>query len=313
MHCFLARLSVIVISESVTRHVDFQQRLLCSMDFSVDRLNAMDHEMTSEFQKIFKIANVSCRSDFTETALMKLTKNQLVKIIGSSMNLAEKNIEFCKSAAGKIDVMKSEKIADQKLIIETQQGQMNSVQETVKSEMKSWTDVVKKNTAQRPSGKPLTENSIKQAVRTVNEEKKRSTNLMIYGCQESDKEADFELNKAVKDILNGTDAFPVPRTGEVYRIGRKEPGKNRPIKVEFGCASEVDSILMRARNLRDSDVFKHVYLGPDRTKEEQLAHSKLVKEMKQMIQKDSNKHYFIRDRKICTADKTLSSQTSQSS
>ena len=122
--------------------------------------------------------------------------------------------------------MKSEKIADQKLIIETQQGQMNSVQETVKSEMKSWTDVVKKNTAQRPSGKPLTENSIKQAVRTVNEEKKRSTNLMIliYGCQESDKEADFELNKAVKDILNGTDAFPVPRTGEVYRIGTRKEG-----------------------------------------------------------------------------------------
>ena len=79
------------------------------MDFSVDRLNAMDHEMTSEFQKIFKIANVSCRSDFTETALMKINKNPLVKIINSLMKLAEKNIELCKRAAGKIDVMKSEK------------------------------------------------------------------------------------------------------------------------------------------------------------------------------------------------------------
>ena len=213
-----------------------------------------------------------------------------------------------KSAAGKIDVMKSEKIADQKLIIEAQQRQINPVQEIVKSEMKSWTDVVKKNTAHRPSGKPLTENSIKQAVRTVNEETKRSKNLMIYGCHESDKEADFEFNKAVKDILKGTDLFPVPRACEVHRIGRKEPGKNRPNKVEFAVASEVEFILMRARNLKDSN-FKHVYLGPDRTKEEQLAHSKLVKEMKQMIQKDSNKHYFIRGRKICTADKSLSSQT----
>ena len=305
---------MIVICESVnTRHVDFQQHRLCSMDFSVDRLIAMDHETTSEFQKIFKIANVSCRSDFSDNALMKLNKNPLIKIINSLMNLVEKNTEFCKSAAGKIDEMKSEKIADQKLIIEAQQGQMTSVQETVKSEMKSWTDIVKKNTAQRPSGKPLTENSIKQAVRTVNEETKRSKNLMIYGCHESDKEADFELNKAVKDILKGTDVFPVPLACEVYRIGRKEPGKNRPVKVEFACASEVDSVLMRARNLRDSKVFKHVYLGPDRTREEQLAHSKLVKEMKQMIQKDSNKHYYIRDRKICTADKSLSSQTPQNS
>ena len=296
-----------------TRHVDFQQHRLCSMDFSVDRLIAMDHETTSEFQKIFKIANFSCRSDFSDNALMKLNKNPLIKIINSLMNLVEKNTELCKSAAGKIDEMKSEKIAYQKLIIEAQQGQMTSVQETVKSETKSWTDVVKKNTAQRPSGKPLTENSIKQAVRTVNEETKRSKNLMIYGCHESDKEADFELNKAVKDILQGTDVFPVPLACEVYRIGRKKPGKNRPVKIEFACASEVDSVLMRARNLRDSEVFKHFYLGPNRTREEQLAHSKLVKEMKQIIQKDSNKHYYIRDRKICTADKSLSSQTPQSS
>ena len=86
---FLARLSVIVICESVnTRHVDFQQRRLCSMDFSVDRLNAniMDLETTSELQKIFKSANVSCRSDFTETALMKHNKNPLIRIISSLMN-----------------------------------------------------------------------------------------------------------------------------------------------------------------------------------------------------------------------------------
>ena len=100
----------------------------------------------------------------------------------------------------------------------------------------------------------------------------------------------------------------MPRPCEVYGIGRKEAGKNRPIKVELACASEVDSVLMRARDLRDSKVFKHVYLGPDRTREEQLAHSKLVKEMKQMIQKDSNKQI-----KICSADKSLSSQMSQSS
>ena len=120
-------------------------------------------------------------------------------------------------------------------------------------------------------------------------------------------------NSASAAFGGGVHHCPVPRTCEVYRIGRKEPGKNRPIKVELACASEVDSVLMRARNLRDSKVFKHVYLGPDRTRGEQLAHSKLVKEMKQMIQKDSNKHYYIGDRKICSADKSLSSQVSQSS
>ena len=49
--------------------------------------------------------------------------------------------------------------------------------------------------------------------------------------------------------------------------------------------------------------------GPDRTKENQLAHNKLVKEMKQMIERDPCKHYFIRQRKICSVDKDLSSHT----
>ena len=67
---------------------------------------------------------------------MKLSKNLLIKIISGIMNLAEKNTEHLKSAVGKINVMKSEKIADQKLIIEVQRGHINSVQETVKLKRK---------------------------------------------------------------------------------------------------------------------------------------------------------------------------------
>ena len=186
--------------------------------------------------------------------------------------------------------MKSEKIADQKLLIETQHGQINSVQETVKSEIKSWADVVKKDTNQR-IGKPLTENAVKQAIRNFNEEEIRSKNLMIYGCEESDNEADFEVTRTAKNVLQVTDEEPMLRVRfDAYRIGKKQPGKNRPIKVELGSAFEVETILMRARRLKDSDNFRNVYLGPDRTKEEQLAHNKLVKEMKEMIEKDPSKH-----------------------
>jgi benzoyl-CoA reductase/2-hydroxyglutaryl-CoA dehydratase subunit BcrC/BadD/HgdB len=50
--------------------------------------------------------------------------------------------------------------------------------------MKTWADIAKKNTNQR-SGKQLTENSVKQAVRIVHEEERRSKNLMIYGYPET--------------------------------------------------------------------------------------------------------------------------------
>ena len=57
-----------------------------------------------------------------------------------------------------------------------------------------------------------------------------------------------------------------PRLKEANRIGTKEQGKNRPIKIEVESASKVDSILMQARNLEDFTEYEDVYLGPDRTK-----------------------------------------------
>ncbi|KAL5265537.1 hypothetical protein ACHWQZ_G006308 [Mnemiopsis leidyi] len=276
------------------------------MDFSIDQINPVEKEMQSEMQKIFKTANISCSSEATESALMKLNKNPLAKFVNSLLHLVEKNVELCKSAAGTIDQLKTEKIADQKLLIEIQKGQINSVQETVKSEMTSWADVVKKNTSQAHRiGKPLTEKGSKSCelqspCKSIN---------MIYGFKEGDREDVYEIKQKMKDIIESTGVIPAPRgrIHEANRIGTKEQGKNRPIKIELESASEVDSILMQARNLKDFTDYEHVYLGPDRTKEDQLEHKKLVAEMKNMISRDPSKHYFIRQRKICTADKGLSS------
>ena len=278
------------------------------MDFSVDLLNKMEKEMTSDIQKVLRTLNVFSVSEVTESVLIaKLHKNPMAKIVINLLNLVEQNIELCKCAAGKIDEMKSEKIAEQKQLIHMQQGQINSVQETVKTEMKSWTDVVKKNSNQR-QGKQITENTIKHAVRSVNEEERKSKNVMIYGCEEKENEADFEVQKAVKDIFNATHMFPFVNVCDLYRIGKKEPGKNRPIKAILESASDVANVLFHARNLKEREKFKHVYLGPDRTKQDQLAHNRLVKEMKLMIEKDSSKHYYIRNKKIYTADKDLSAR-----
>ena len=89
-----------------------------------------------------------------------------------------------------------------------------------------------------------------------------------------------------------------PGLVNVYRIGKKEPSKTRPIKVQFDSSSEVEVILKHAHKLKAVSEFKTVYLSPDRTKEQRLAHSKLVKKMKEMINQDNSKHYFIRDNKV---------------
>ena len=256
--------------------------------------------MNTEIQKVLKSVNVTSAAEINETVLMRLNKNPLAKFVESLVNVIGKNVDLCKAAAGKIDQLKTEKIADQKLLLKFQQGEAKSVQETVKSEMKSWADIVKKDTNQR---KQLTEHSVKQAVRTVNEEERRSKNLMIYGCAEDNSK---DIGMIVKDVYQAM-GYPLPNTIDCYRVGKEELGKPRPIKVELTNAGDVQFALVHARKLKTSNL-SAVYLGPDRTRDERLAHSKLVKEMKELIKKDpnTNRHYFIRNNKICSADKALS-------
>ena len=82
-----------------------------------------------------------------------------------------------KSAASKMDQMKSEQIENQKELMKMKQDQIDSVQTTVETGMKSWVDIVKKNSSQN---KQLTSKTVKEAVRAASEEEDRTKNFIIY-------------------------------------------------------------------------------------------------------------------------------------
>ena len=90
-----------------------------------------------------------------------------------------------------------------------------------------------------------------------------------------------------------------------YRIGRKTPGKSRSIKVEVEHPTDALVLLKKAGKLRSTDL-RSVYLSPDRNKQEQAAHNKLVAKMRTMIKEDPTKFYFIRDNKVKSVDKNNS-------
>ena len=48
--------------------------------------------------------------------------------------------------------------------------------------------------------------------------------------------------------------------------------------------------------------FQTVFLAPDQTPEQRVAHSKLVIQMKEMVKNYSSKHYFIKDDKVKFTD-----------
>lgn len=74
----------------------------------------------------------------------------------------------------------------QKQLINRQQNQIDSVQKTVKSEIISWADVVKQNSPQN-NQLTVTGNTVKEAMRLVNEEEERSRNLIIYSVKETEE------------------------------------------------------------------------------------------------------------------------------
>ena len=121
------------------------------MDFSIEQLHTTERNMKQKIQELLKMANVSSTSELKGAVLTtsKFTKNSLASFVTSFISLVEEHVNLCKSAAEKVEELKDEQISNQQKLIEVLQEQFTGVQKTVKSEFKSWADVVKKNTNQR--------------------------------------------------------------------------------------------------------------------------------------------------------------------
>ena len=264
------------------------------MDFSVQSLHTFEFELSVELRTILNIANVTSTTELNKNSLMKMYKNELTEIVLRLVKAYEKNLNICKSAAVKIDQLKSDQIENQKKLMEIQDKQIDSVQQTVKTELKTWADVAK----QGITSKPITKHTVKEAVKSVNDEEKRSRCLLIHGIEEKDNEVPCEI---AKEVYRKLDFIP-PKIVDSYRVGRKTSGKLRPIKVELKHQTDALILLKNAGKLKSTDM-KSVYLSPDRNKQEQAAHGKLVAEMRTMIKEDPSKFYFIRNNKVNFVDK----------
>ena len=254
-------------------------------------------DLTGELQTVLKTARVTSTKELNENVLMKLSKNCLTDIALRLVQLHEKNLNTCKSAAIKLDQLKTDQIENQKKLLQIQDLKMDSVQQTVKTELKSWADVARTGLGV----KPVTANTVKEAMRSVNEDEKRSRCLLIHGVEEKDDEEPCKIFHEVCRKMN----FNPPKLVDSFRVGRKTPGKTRPVKIEMKHPTDVLVLLKNAGKLKTTD-FRSVFLSPDRNKQEQAAHSKLVAKMRAMIKEDPSKYYFMRNNeaKVNSVDKS---------
>ena len=172
----------------------------------------------------------------------------------------------------------------------------NGVQSTNKTELKSYSEAVKKSKNEQVILK-----KIKTVVKDIVED--RSRNIMMFGLEETERE---NLDYKVRDVFEELKEKPLLRA---ERVGRKtSEDSDRPVKVSMESSLIVSDILKKSKDLKQS-VFSHVNLKPDRTLEQRLKHKKIVAELKKSIQEVPEKHHFIKNGEVCNQGKVVKQES----
>ena len=209
-------------------------------------------------------------------------------------------LDFAVEDLSEVEQLKSEKIEDQKRIIELQDeiiaeknDQLDSVKKTVESEIKLYSSVVQKSCSEA-----LTPRKIAAVVKSVGEKEDRSKNVIVFGVPEVDSES---VDSKVVDMLERLDQKP--KVSACRRIGKSTSATARPICFRVESSSTVTAILQRAKRLREIDGYQSIYLCPDRTLEERKIRKKLVEQLKEKRANHPDKRYFIRGGHVVCEEK----------
>ena len=258
-------------------------------------------------------AKLKCRKleDLTLDSLRpkSVTKEILASIVLEMRSMICDSKSVLRLASEKVDEQKSDLIRTKNELIECKSGKLDSVKETVQSEMKSFSEVVKSKCV----SSKISPAKIKMAVHSAIREEDRAKNFIIFGapeeleCEEEEM-TDLEL---VQDIFGITKCASVDRNSirKCERVGmKKSADAKRPIKVTLKDAESVREVLSKAKSLKSfqTDGYNYEYcklfVSPDRSPEERLTRQNLVKEMKEIIKNDPGKRYYIRNNRVCAAE-----------
>ncbi len=163
--------------------------------------------------------------------------------------------------------------------------------------LKEQQEIIQRNTAMKVAesmeheGKNNTD-EVQKAVDEVKEQDRRKCNIILYNVPESEStnnDARREHDVAViKELMKEElvveaaikeDNRGVPR---VTRLGKKEQGKIRPLRVVFSSPEDQRKVLGKAKNLANSKIEarKKIIIKPDLTQLQRGAEKKLVEEKK---------------------------------
>ncbi|KAL5271180.1 hypothetical protein ACHWQZ_G001725 [Mnemiopsis leidyi] len=240
-----------------------------------------------------------------ESLVKAVNKNALTKWLGTAMDLlerAENQIQGAMKLESQINSkdtqnrnLLQEKVEDQKkiihlqsLLIEKKQEDVKCLQETVHEEIKTYAEMLSTSCA-----KALSPKKLENVVKKIQDAEDRSRNLIIFGLTEENGE---NLNAKVGEMFTYLEEKPLFSTPT--RIGNSSGGSVRPVKLSLASATMVSPLLAKSQRLRQSNIFKSVYISPDRTKEERMVRRTLVNELREKRKDNPDLIFVIRKGKV---------------
>ena len=164
-----------------------------------------------------------------------IKKAKLAELLGEVISTVEKQLETVRDLRASNDLLKTELLESQSTVIKIQSEQWNcnweqfqslqttvkfTVQETMQSEMKSYSSAL---TEKSPPA-IISPETLKNLVQAVVEEEDRSKNLMLFGLKE-------EINETLSNKV-GEVFVSVGEKSSFFalRVVKKSASKSRPLK-----------------------------------------------------------------------------------
>ena len=169
---------------------------------AVNQIGSTESVLHSLYKKIGQKDHVELTEELLERQLK--TKKELASFLFEVVNFSLDCIKLLKSGCLEVDALKSESKSAIKELAEVQSELLQSkrerdqieyfqdgVQSTIKTELKSYSEAVKKS-----KNEQVTLKKIKTVVKDIVED--RSRNIMMFGLQETERE---NLDYKVRDIF----------------------------------------------------------------------------------------------------------------
>ena len=132
--------------------------------------------------------------------------------------------------------------------------------------------------------------------KTVEVENMKSRSVIIFGLAEEENE---KLSDRVTEIFEEIGSKPQL---EACRLGKPpQSGTIRPVKVTVSNATVANSVLLRARDLKDSTLYSSVFIRRDRSPEDRARHRELVVELRKKKGTDPSQRHYIKGGRVISA------------